>query len=233
MATTLVVAGGPLAGGTITDALSGVDPDRVIAADSGLHALQREGLHCDLVIGDMDSVGAASLAAADAAGTVLQRHPRDKDATDLELALETACERSDGSAMGDRVLVVASGAGRLDHLLATVALVGSPRWAPWSLEVHMGRTRILPVHASRVIRAPLGSTVSLLALHGGASGVTTEGFRWPLRRATLGPESTRGVSNIIEADPARVEVREGTLTVCVPDTTPEARPRTTDQEDIS
>ena len=64
--------------------------DYVIAADSGLHSAIDLGLRVNLVIGDMDSVDPALLVAAEANGVTVQRMPRDKDATDTELALLAA-----------------------------------------------------------------------------------------------------------------------------------------------
>ena len=64
--------------------------DYVIAADSGLHSAIDLGLRVNLVIGDMDSVDPAVLVAAEANGVTVQRMPRDKDATDTELALLAA-----------------------------------------------------------------------------------------------------------------------------------------------
>ena len=58
----------------------------VIAADGGLRLSPILGLRVDVVVGDMDSVSAAELAAAEQAGARIERHPTDKDATDLELA---------------------------------------------------------------------------------------------------------------------------------------------------
>ena len=65
----------------------------VVAADSGLDLARRLGVPVDLVVGDFDSVDPAGLAAAAAAGSVLERHPVDKDATDLELALDAVLRR--------------------------------------------------------------------------------------------------------------------------------------------
>ena len=58
----------------------------VIAADGGLDRAAALGLDVDVVIGDLDSVSAEALAAAEAAGARIVRHPEAKDATDLELA---------------------------------------------------------------------------------------------------------------------------------------------------
>ncbi|MCZ7629341.1 MAG: hypothetical protein M5U19_09850 [Microthrixaceae bacterium] len=107
MTTTVVFGGGPIDSDAVEVALHGVGADLVIAADSGLAACVAAGLHCDLLVGDMDSVDPALLDAAAASGTVIERHEPDKDASDLELALDRATE----GAHGGTVVLVASPGG--------------------------------------------------------------------------------------------------------------------------
>src|SRR4051794_27377042 len=85
---------------------------RVVAADSGLHHAQELGVPVDIVVGDLDSVDEIRLARAVETGTVVERHPVDKDYTDLELALQVA-----GRLGATDVLVVGGAGGRLDHFL--------------------------------------------------------------------------------------------------------------------
>src|SRR3954452_18972651 len=66
------------------------DGDVVLAADSGLELAQQFGYEIDLVVGDLDSVAPEALAAAEAAGAQVERHPVAKDETDLELAIDVA-----------------------------------------------------------------------------------------------------------------------------------------------
>src|SRR5262245_59111095 len=73
----------------------------VIAADSGLDHARQLGLGVDLLVGDLDSVSAAGLAAAEAEGVPIERHPTAKDAIDTELALEAAVTRG-----AERIAVV-------------------------------------------------------------------------------------------------------------------------------
>src|SRR2546429_8303809 len=73
----------------------------VVAADSGLHLADILDLHVDRVVGDMDSADPAAVDAADRAGAAIERHPAEKDATDLELAV-LAAERQGV----DRVVIV-------------------------------------------------------------------------------------------------------------------------------
>ena len=95
--------------------------DFVVAADSGLHSAIDLGLRVNLVIGDMDSVDHAVLAAAEANGVVVQRVPHDKDATDTELALLSAVSQG-----ARHIVLVTGGGGRLDHQLGVLSVLQHP-----------------------------------------------------------------------------------------------------------
>jgi thiamine pyrophosphokinase len=72
----------------------------------------------------------------------------------------------------------------------------------------------------RRIDGESGEVVSLLALHGPAQGITTEGLAYPLRGETLQAGSSRGVSNVFELETATVTVARGVVLAVRPgDTT--------------
>jgi thiamine pyrophosphokinase len=222
MTTTVVFSGGPFESGHAARAIDALDDvGLVIAADSGLHAAQAVGLAVDVVIGDMDSVAPEALSRATLEGAIELRHPVDKDATDVELALDLVRVRlvdPDGAPASPRprVLVVGSGGGRLDHLLGWVAVIGSPRFAALDIEAVLGETRVLPVHDRRVLHGSPGAVVTLLALHGPAEGVCTRGLRWALESASLTSGSSLGVSNELVGSSAEVSVGRGVVTVVIP-----------------
>ena len=179
----------------------------VVAADSGLDVARRLGVPVDLVVGDFDSADPALVADAAARGARLERHPVAKDATDLELALETVL------GLGRSPVLVVGGAGwdRPDHLLANTLLVASPRYAPLRLRWLVKGAEVSPVHGRLHLHGAPGDLVTLLAVGGPAAGVVTAGLRWPLRGETLASGSTRGVSNEMEGESASVSVAEGVL----------------------
>ena len=178
----------------------------VIAADRGLDHALALGLRVELAVGDFDSASAAAVVAAEAAGVRVDWHPVDKDATDLELALDAAVALEPL-----RVVVLAGDNGRLDHLVSAVLLLGSPRYATVTLDAHIGRARAHVIRGERTLDGKAGELVSLLALHGPAEGVRTEGLEYPLAGETLEPGSSRGVSNVFAAATARISVEQGVL----------------------
>ncbi|MFP4311366.1 MAG: thiamine diphosphokinase [Nitriliruptoraceae bacterium] len=185
--------------------------DRVIAADGGYATAADLGLHVDLLVGDLDSITPGDLATAQRAGTEIEQHPTDKDRTDLALALDAALR--DGPA---RVTVVGGHGGRLDHLLANVALLASERYAPLELQGRLGEAVVTVIRDRAVLTTTPGSLVTLLAMHGPAEGVCTDGLVFALSEARLDPGSSLGVSNRAEGTRASVSVRRGALVAVQP-----------------
>jgi thiamine pyrophosphokinase len=185
----------------------------VIAADSGVDQAARLGWRVDMAVGDFDSVDAAHLAAASAAGAKLERHRPDKDATDLALALDAAM-----AAGADRVIVVGGHGGRLDHQLANLLLLASPAYATAATDAYMGSARLHVVHAGRPrrVKGDPGELVTLAAVGGPAEGIWTTGLAWALTNDTFQPGESRGVSNVLVEHEAEVRLTRGTLLAILP-----------------
>lgn len=184
----------------------------VVAADSGVDQAHRLGLRVDVAVGDFDSVTAAGLEQAVVGGAAVERHPAAKDSTDLELALDAVASR--GHCV---VLVVGGEGGRLDHQLANALVLAADRYAHLEITaVGRGGSRLHVVRTSRSLVGRPGEYVSLLAVHGPAEGVRTEGLRYPLRGERLEPGSSRGVSNELVGEVARVDLTAGVLLAVLP-----------------
>jgi thiamine pyrophosphokinase len=186
----------------------------VIAADSGLEVASALGVPVDLLVGDLDSVDAAAVERAEAAGTTVERHPAEKDATDLELAFDAAVARG-----ARRVVVVDGGGDRLDHLLGNLLLLASSAYTGVAVEAFAGTARVAVARGGdppvEITGAP-GSLVTLLPIGGSARGIVTTALRYPLRDEELAPGTSRGVSNELASDVASVELASGTLLVVQP-----------------
>ena len=211
--TAIVVAGGDAPGSALLDRLPAGDTVIVIGADSGVgHALAL-GLRVDIAVGDFDSIATDHLETVRAAGAEIRPHPVDKDATDLELALDLAL------ACGvERIVMVGGHGGRLDHLLGNAMVLASPRYASVRLSALMGDAVVTVVHPDVEVEVPgiPGESLSLLAVHGPVTGVHLEGANWPLVDATLDPGSSLGVSNRFAAPNVRIRIGAGTLLIIQP-----------------
>ena len=178
----------------------------VIAADSGVTEAERRGLRVDLLVGDLDSADPAAVERVRVAGGAIERHPVDKDASDLELALEAAAARHVGA-----VLVVGGDGGRLDHLLGNAFLLAFSRFAGMRIDAVLGEALVHVVRGDRSLTGSPQEVISLFAVGGPATGVTTRGLRWALDDDELLPGSTRGLSNAFTEDRAAIQVRNGVV----------------------
>ena len=182
----------------------------VIAADSGLHGAIDLGLRVNVVIGDMDSVDKAVLAAVEANGTTVTQLPRDKDSTDAELALLKAVEMG-----ATKIVLITKGGGRLDHELGVFAVLQNPGLRQCTIQALWDNSILHLIHgpASVTIAGKQGSNVGLIAAGGEASGITTTGLKWTLTNETLAPHSSRGISNQLIEESAVILLQEGSLFV--------------------
>jgi thiamine pyrophosphokinase len=186
----------------------------VIGADGGARRALLAGLHVDLVVGDLDSLDTADLAALVADGAEVIRARTDKDESDTELCLLTALERG---ATHIRLLG-ALGGTRIDHELANVSLLAHPRLDGVEVRIEDGPASIQRVGTADgpgsivLIGAP-GDLVTLLPVDGRVEGVTTHDLGYPLRAEPLTPGPARGLSNVMSAGTVRVETARGRLLV--------------------
>jgi len=200
----IIFAGGEMR--TVPD-ISGVD--LVVAADSGYDHALRHSVPVDVLVGDLDSISPEGLNHAQENDVEIEAHPRDKNFTDLELAIRTAIARS-----ASAVDVYGGEGGRLGHLLgvALSTVHQGPEAVDITWHAAAGTVRAAtPNHPVEFATRP-GSLITLLPI-GNALDVTTTGLRWPLTDATLEVGASRGISNESTADHITVEVATGAVLV--------------------
>ncbi|MHB8892750.1 MAG: thiamine diphosphokinase [Candidatus Limnocylindrales bacterium] len=189
----------------------------IIAADGGLARARTLGLRPDSLVGDLDSLDPALLAAVEAEGLPVKRARTDKDESDAELALLEAVARG-----ATRITVLgAFGGPRLDHALANLWLLAHPALATAAIILLDAGSRAFLVQApgadgeavTRPLPGPDGATITLLPFGGDAVGITTRGLAYPLRDEPLTVGPARGLSNVRTSADAAVTIRAGRLLV--------------------
>jgi thiamine pyrophosphokinase len=160
----------------------------------------------DLLVGDLDSVAPDDLERVSAGGGTIVRHPADKAATDLELAIEAAAAEG-----VTHVVVVGGRLGRLDHLFGNALLLASSRFSALEMDAVFGPARLHVVRGRRALTGEPEELISLYALGGPARGVTTTGLRWKLAGDDLEPGSSRAISNRFIEHEASIAVADGVV----------------------
>ncbi len=181
--------------------------DLIIGVDGGSRHAPALGVSPDTIIGDMDSLPDTARNAFPDCRIIT--YPAQKNATDLELALIYAVEQG-----ADFIVMAGAAGGRLDMTLANVMLLAREQLKGSRIEIWDGpSTAWLIRPPGESLTGSPGDTVSLIPLHGPASGILLTGFVYPLVNETLAPGESRGVSNIMNAPNVRISFNEGLLLV--------------------
>ncbi len=182
--------------------------DIVVAADGGArHAIQL-GLVPSVVIGDFDSLSDKDRRLLESLEVRFMEFPRDKDETDLELALRHAAGLG-----GSGILLVGALGSRLDHTLGNLSILSDPALSGMDIRCDDGLEEVFFCRESAGIRGKPGDTVSLIPWGQVARGVRTSGLKWSLSGEALYPHKTRGISNELTGEFAEVQVSSGLLLI--------------------
>jgi thiamine pyrophosphokinase len=182
--------------------------DLILCADGGTRHALALGVQPYLIIGDMDSTEAGVLETFQHAGAQIEAHPRDKNETDLELAIARAVELDP-----QEIIIMAALGGRMDQTLANIALLSSLRRLSPITRMDDGVEEIFFVMHQAHIEGRSGDVVSLIPWGVPVHGVWTQNLRWPLNGETLHPDHTLGISNEMTSNTAEVKAEAGQLLV--------------------
>jgi len=183
--------------------------DFILCADGGARHVMSLGLTPDRVVGDFDSLDSTDLLRLSRDGAELDVYPRDKDYTDLELALQVARDLRP-----EEVILLGALGGRLDQTLANIFLLARPEYATLRVTLVNGPERAWVVRDELVVRGRPGDILSVIPLTPDVTGLTYhDGLRWPLTDAALPFGSSRGVSNELVAEEARLSLKTGVILV--------------------
>ena len=181
--------------------------DLVVAADGGARYALAAGVVPDLIVGDMDSLGEARR--FEERGALLERHPVRKDKMDGHLAVLAVRDR--GATAVD--LLCAAG-GRFSALCAVPhILLASERMGLRATMVAGWGDAFVLEAGSRTVDGDPQDSVSVFPFTGPATGVTLEGFGYPLENARLEAGDTLGFHNELVGGSGRVSVGSGALLV--------------------
>ncbi|MBP7633936.1 thiamine diphosphokinase [Candidatus Ozemobacteraceae bacterium] len=205
----LVVLGGPAGPDAPVPGGAGIPAgpwSDIMAVDGGANTLCSWNVAAQTVVGDGDSITPEASVFHETAGAVFHRFQADKDATDFELALNVL-----NSAPEDEIHLVGMTGGRTDMSLANLLVLGSRTGKGFfTFDLPDGCGGVMGP-GSLEIDLPAETPSALLALSPSASGIVSQGVRWPLNGETISLHEARGVSNIVTAPPWHLRLASGAL----------------------
>ncbi|MCJ8012524.1 thiamine diphosphokinase [Paenibacillus sp. KQZ6P-2] len=183
--------------------------DFIIGADKGALFLTQHGIKPDLAVGDFDSISTQELEHVRMESRkIVECDPVDKDLTDTELAFKMAFREQP-----DFILLIGGTGTRMDHTLANIQMLNR------ALQHHiacaiMDQNNYITLTGSKIEVLDRGyKYISLLPITLEVTGITLEGFQYPLENATLKMGESLGISNALLESFGIVTVEDGLLLI--------------------
>ncbi len=182
--------------------------DKIICVDGGTNYAHRLGLLPDFIIGDLDSIEPAVLASCESRGVNIKKYPRDKEASDLELAIQEALTHEPSE-----LWCFCAWGGRPDHALTNINVFGhyAAKGAKISIFDDSWTAQYVTKDYPARFSGQIQDTLSLIPLTPIVTGVQLTGTRWPLDNATLEWGKSLTLSNEFAQPDVTVAVSKGLL----------------------
>lgn len=182
----------------------------LICADGGGNLAIAAGRLPEVLIGDLDSITEENLEKCMLGHTEVKIFPKEKDQTDLELAVEyaEAYLRSVGTSQNE-IILYAAGGKRMDHLMGNLSLMIG--YAQKGLRLKMKDRHSeawVMVTGKEKIKGNIGQQLSIVPLSDYAC-ISAEGLYYELDRLNLAQHSPRGISNVFTHEEITIEIHEG------------------------
>ncbi len=182
---------------------------KILAVDKGIEICHATKILPEILIGDFDSAEKNSFDWAIENKIPVERHPVDKDFTDLQLALNFA----EKNYKKNSAVIVGTFGGRFDHLFSAIFSCANS-----DLKIFMADDREIIFFLKgeetaevNFFHKPLA--ISLLPVSEICEGVTIDNVRWKLSDAKLFQKIPNAVSNRLEGEKIKISVRKGTLAI--------------------
>ncbi|TXK74823.1 thiamine diphosphokinase [Paenibacillus sp. N3.4] len=198
-------------GGTLGDWILGEiqEEDVLVGSDRGALYLIQQGLKPYISMGDFDSVTSEELALIRSSSLhFVDCDPIFKDLTDTEMAFNWALEEKP-----EHIVLVGAIGTRFDHSLANIHLLRKGTELGIACSIVDGHNEITVIHQPTRIQRGNYTHVSLLPLSLEVTGITLQGFQYPLHQATLQIGQSLGISNILIEQEGFIDLHSGLLLV--------------------
>ncbi len=181
--------------------------DKIICADGGTRHASNMKITPDLIIGDMDSSGAACIEQFEKMGVEVIRYPREKDKTDTHICVEFALSFS------TEIILLGATGSRIDHMLANIALLKLGADANIPTTIIDNKNYVRMIKDSIALNGNKGDMFSLIPVTGKGEGISTKGAYYELADATIEAGDSYGISNCFIAERVEVSIKKGYLLV--------------------
>ncbi|WP_210610704.1 thiamine diphosphokinase [Priestia flexa] len=166
--------------------------DKWIGVDRGVFTLIEQGIIPDEAFGDFDSINAEQLKVIQDRLEDLHIYPSEKDATDLDLAVEWAISKKPAY-----VRIFGATGGRIDHMFGAVQLLYKSLQENVKVELvdKQNSIQLFSPGTHEIEERIHAKYVSFIPYAGGVENLTLTGFKYPLTNHYVELGSTLCISN--------------------------------------
>lgn len=177
----------------------------ILAVDGGIRYCLKLEIQPNILLGDWDSVSQIDFQLAKKTTSKILTYPKEKDKTDLELALDYGVSKNYSP-----IYIFGALGSDLAHSQANILLLTK---YPEDINISIihGNQEIFMIKKNHTIRAKKGAKLSLIPISKECKGITTEGLRYSLTNGTLFRSYTLGNSNVFTHPQAKITYSTGIL----------------------
>lgn len=182
------------------------DVKKVIAVDGGAEVLKKLSLIPDSIIGDLDSISDNTLNFFKDKGVEINKYPAEKDETDSELAINY-CKKNNL----EELIITAALGGRIDQELANINLLEYIKSKKLIAKIIDKNIEISIIDKEKTFVGRKDYRLSLIPQTSVVKNTSISGCKYNLDNKDLYRHKTRGISNLIFEQEARVNIKKGLL----------------------
>lgn len=170
-------------------------------ADGGANYAFQLGVMPKLIIGDLDSIDRTVENHFKNNNVNFHKYPKSKDFTDGELIIERIYKKY------NEIIILGGHGGRTDHFLSNLFLV--EKYPKIKFINHL--EEMFLIESGYKFKNKVGTTISFIPMDNNIKKINLTGFEYPLTDYNLKRGSTITMSNIINADHAKITFKSGKL----------------------
>lgn len=225
----LIITGGNIDDDFAFSFLKNSKYDEVIAVDGGLAFADRAGMTITHLVGDFDTIDGGTLEKyVHRKDICVHQFSPEKDYTDTDIAVKLALQLFDenpcrettvsscpckmSQSADEKILHILGGTGsRLDHVLANLQMLKNIMEAGVQGILIDKNNQIQMIRGGCELKKEgiFGKYMSLVPATMDLSGITLEGFKYPLNQANTHFGESLCVSNELVAEKGRITIEEG------------------------
>ncbi|HAE61155.1 MAG TPA: thiamine diphosphokinase [Eubacteriaceae bacterium] len=189
-----------------TDLIENGNFDVIICADGGANNAFKLKISPDFIVGDLDSIDENVKIHFEDEKVEFIKFPPKKDETDAELALEYLVKSG-----CNRIVMIGCTGKRIDHTLANIHLLYELAKKNIEANIVDEYNSMEVILENKVLTDKKGYTISLIPLSECVKKITLQGFYYHLNEQDLHMGSSRGISNVVTDEIAKIKFESGKL----------------------